>query len=137
MQANDVLHGAGKESERIGVAQIALLGERQLADVFQRSYLLRREPALVHARAEELDLLPRARNHGLQALQLQLAQQLDRRVIRRIGWMAVGDARFQSGIHFFRSMARPMENARRFASCSFSGRLRPIAAFHASTENGK
>ena len=30
-----------------------------------------------------------------------------------------------------------MENACRFASCSFSGRLRPIAAFHASTENCK
>ena len=33
MQAHDLLHGAGKQTEGIGVAQIGLDGKRQMSDI--------------------------------------------------------------------------------------------------------
>jgi hypothetical protein len=74
VQADDVLHGAGKKPKGIGVAQIALHGKRQLGDVFERANVLGTRPRSSMRERKSFDLLPGARNHGLQSLQLQLAQ---------------------------------------------------------------
>ncbi len=100
VETDNVLHGAGKKSERVSVAQIALDRERQLGDVVQRANILRNEPAIIHARLEELDMLRGARNHRLHPLQLEIAEQRNRGVIRHAGGMTGGSARFQNRIHF-------------------------------------
>ena len=83
VQPHDLLHRAGEQAEGIGVAQVGLHGEGQLGDVVQRPHVLRRQAALVHALAEQGDVVVGALDDGLEPLQLQVPQLRQRQEIRR------------------------------------------------------
>jgi hypothetical protein len=95
VQADNVLHGAGKKSKRVGVAQIALHGEGQLGDVFERANISGVKPALIHARAEELDLLPGRATTACKRFNCNRAAR-QRSVIRHAGGMTVGNGGFKN-----------------------------------------
>src|ERR1035441_4712495 len=66
--ADHVPHGAGKEAEGIGVAQVGLGGEGQVPYVGESVEPVGREVALVEPLAEELDAVVGAPHHGPQPL---------------------------------------------------------------------
>ena len=67
VQADHLLHRAGEQAERIGVAQVGLDGERQVRDVVERAQVGRGEAALLHALAEQLHVVVGRAHDGLEA----------------------------------------------------------------------
>ena len=74
VQAHDFAHVHGKETVRIGVAQVLLHGERNLYDVLQSLDVFGLDSLFDHAFVEQRDLLVGELHGCAQTLQLQFAQ---------------------------------------------------------------
>ena len=85
VQTHHIPDRAGEETEGIGVAQVRLDREREFGDVRQAADGLRGQAALLHALAEQGDVLIGTRDHGAQAAQLHLLQALSGQEVRGAG----------------------------------------------------
>ena len=85
VQADHFLHRTGEQAERVRVAQVRLLHERQPRDIPERLQVVRLDPALVHPLAVEGDAVMGAPHAALEPAQLQVAQLGRREIIQRAG----------------------------------------------------
>ncbi len=115
VEADDLLHGAGEEAERVGVSQVGLHREGQLRQVLEVPDRGRGELSFLHAPAEEVDPIVGAGDDGAEPLQLDLLQPGSRQVVGDAdGVEAAG--RIVPGAHRPPAFSLPMRKAFRFTS---------------------
>ncbi len=83
VQTHDVFHRTGEQTERIRVAQIRFHRERQLRHVVERAHVGRLQTGIVHAFAEQRNVIVGALDHRFEPLQLDGVQLFQRQKIRR------------------------------------------------------
>jgi hypothetical protein len=74
MQANNLFHGAGKESVGVGVAQIRFVCERQFGRVGKGFDVFRLEPDLIHSPSCQGNVVIGGLNYGLKTVELNAMQ---------------------------------------------------------------
>ena len=84
VNAHDFIHRAGKQTKRIGVAQVFFNGKRQFRDVFQFLYIVGSEVSFFHSRTEEGNPFVSPEHGLLQAGQLKLSKFFHRKEIRSV-----------------------------------------------------
>ena len=74
MEADDLLQWSGEKPRGIRVAQIGLCGEGEQGNVGERRDVFRGETTLIHALAEERDILVAQSHDVLQTRKLETTQ---------------------------------------------------------------
>ena len=78
METHNLIHGCTAKSHRVFIPQIRLFHERKKFDIRKRLYVLRPDPLLVAAFAEERNAIVCVLHSRLETMELKFAQQRNR-----------------------------------------------------------